>query len=369
MIDKKIVCDVFDAYYYTPEGRLICMSKNLTKADITGDSDEQEVRNGRGNGLWSILNSNKSVEIKLTTNVFDFETLAYMAGTEVGTGKGTMFTNSYEYEVINGMLPIHKIPLREDVSKLNIFCGEELLDTSDFVIKNKGQANMYISLETDKYNGKQLSVMPYEFEPDSEERKEIKQINIEIDKFPKSCYLLLKGIEKNQDNSIVNELTIKIKKAIPSANFSFATSSEVSPSDTEVTLKAQAVNGKLAEIIESPLDLTEFDPEAFEEDKTPVTPVHPLTITKVEGTGNEGKVNIAWSATGATTSQEIEYSQGRSGWVKLGTTTSETQPYLETALDEDDITTRVVNLTQGKRYNFRLLVDGVVYSDENYIDM
>ena len=239
--DKNLLCDVFDAYFYDAQGNLVFMSENLTSSDITGSADEKEVRNGRGNGLFAKLYSNKKIEVSLKTNAFDFSTVALLAGTTVGTGKGTCFTPSLIQTVkANKEVVLPYTP--KNTSKVEIFAKGVLVEPSKYTI-NKNAVTF-----TDLSVGDEIVVMPFEFDMPSGE--EYKEIVIRADQFPTAGKLVLKGVEKNKSAENYKDLTIIIDKAQPASDFSLSTSSEVDATETEIKLSALVDNGRLMRVIE-----------------------------------------------------------------------------------------------------------------------
>lgn len=239
--DKNLLCDVFDAYFYDAQGNLVFMSENLTSSDITGSADEKEVRNGRGNGLFAKLYSNKKIEVSLKTNAFDFSTVALLAGTTVGTGKGTCYTPSLIQTVDDSnevVLPYAP----KVVSKVEIYHNGELVEASKYSITNNTVAF------TELVDGDEVIIMPFEFEmPGNDEYKEIV---IRADQFPTAGKLVLKGVEKSKSAENYKDLTIIIDKAQPASDFSLSTSSEVDATETEIKLSALVNNGRLMRVIE-----------------------------------------------------------------------------------------------------------------------
>lgn len=239
--DKNLLCDVFDAYFYDAQGNLVFMSENLTSSDITGSADEKEVRNGRGNGLFAKLYSNKKIEVSLKTNAFDFSTVALLAGTTVGTGKGTCYTPS----LIQTLNEDNEVVLPYEpkvVSKVEIYHNGELVEASKYSITNNTVAF------TELVDGDEVIIMPFEFEmPGNDEYKEIV---IRADQFPTAGKLVLKGVEKNKSAENYKDLTIIIDKAQPASDFSLSTSSEVDATETEIKLSALVNNGRLMRVIE-----------------------------------------------------------------------------------------------------------------------
>ena len=239
--DKNLLCDVFDAYFYDAQGNLVFMSENLTSSDITGSADEKEVRNGRGNGLFAKLYSNKKIEVSLKTNAFDFSTVALLAGTTVGTGKGTCYTPSLiqtvddSNEVVLPYTPKYK-------DKVEIYNNGALVNSSDYSFKNN------TITFTGLTEGEEVMIMPYEF--DMPGNDEYKEIVIRADQFPTAGKLVLKGVEKNKSAENYKDLTIIIDKAQPASDFSLSTSSEVDATETEIKLSALVDNGRLMRVIE-----------------------------------------------------------------------------------------------------------------------
>lgn len=239
--DKNLLCDVFDAFFYDSDGKLVFMSENLTSSEITGSADENEIRNGRGNGLFAKLYSNKKVEVTLKTNTFDFSTVALLAGTTVGTGKGTCYTPSLLLTVKEGKVILPYEP--KSPSSLEIYAdGTQVASENIKATKNS------IAL-TGVDDGKEVKIMPYEFDMPSE-KDEYKEIVVRADQFPTAGKLVLKGIEKNKSSQNYRDLTIIIEKAQPSSDFTLSTSSEVEPAETEIKLSALVENGRLMRIIE-----------------------------------------------------------------------------------------------------------------------
>ena len=114
-INKGLLLDVFDLYCYDSEtNKLLFMSENLTQSSIKGTADESEVRNGRGNNLFATLSSNKTLTIECTTNAFSFDSLAFMAGTNVNTGTGVSYTSTQKLKLTSGALTLSNEPSNAD---------------------------------------------------------------------------------------------------------------------------------------------------------------------------------------------------------------------------------------------------------------
>lgn len=237
--DKNLLCDVFDAYFYDSDGQLVFMSDNLTSSNIEGTADETEVRNGRGNALFAKLYSNKTIDITLETNAFDFGTLALLCGTSVGTGRGTCYSEAELLTVANNEVTLKHAPK----SKEGLECFIDGVK-----VEPRTLAGKKLTFDAGK-DGKQVKVMPYEYNVDGGDYQEIV---VRADQFPSAGKLVLKGVEKNKLTKNYKNLTIIIEQASVSSDFSLSTSSEVEPSTTTIKLSALVKNGELMRIIESP---------------------------------------------------------------------------------------------------------------------
>lgn len=356
MRQKNLLCDVFDAWFYDSNDNLVFMSQNLTQSDITGNADSTEVRNGRGNGLFSVLNSNKSVEVKLTTNAFDFSTLALLCGSEVATGEGTCYTAPYEAKIEKGLLPIPSIPLDKNVAPLNIYLGEQKLSTEKMEVSEEDKC---IFLGTREYDGKTLYVHPFEYELEGTNDK-ITEITIRADKFPKAGKLVLRGVEKSQETEDMYDLIIVLEKAKPSSSFSISTTSEVKPTDTEITLNALVNNGKLMKMYELPIDFAEYDVEAFDPSKVilrhGLKPITDLSAVDDGGTS----ANLSWTIPEKDTVSTITLMYKKSSeesWNEVDTTGSLTAVSIPAPLTKDSTSVKVTNLAS-ESYDFKLNVLG-----------
>ena len=101
-----LLVDIFDAYLFKPnpltgEKELVFKSENLTESGIENALDKTEVRNGKRNKLFAILQSNKSANITLTQNVFNFEAIAVNTGEEIVTGAGVGLTDEVTLTVVD----------------------------------------------------------------------------------------------------------------------------------------------------------------------------------------------------------------------------------------------------------------------------
>ena len=239
-INKGLLLDVFDLYCYDSEtNKLLFMSENLTQSSITGTADESEVRNGRGNNLFATLSSNKTLTIECTTNAFSFDSLAFMAGTNVNTGTGVSYTSTQKVKLTSGALALTKEPANAD--EVQVFKdGKE--------VSNISVSGNSITV-TSGVEGAEYLVMPYSYESSAESE----EIIIKAQDFPSACKVVLKGVERDQNSKIVADMSFIFDRAKPTNDFSIDTSSELSAKDTTITLKCLNSNGELARIVREPI--------------------------------------------------------------------------------------------------------------------
>lgn len=222
--EKYAFVDVWDAFVYNENDELLFMSKNLTSADIKGDSSETEIRNGKMNGLWDKLYFNKKVDVSLKTNLFSFSALALLSGSKIGTGDGTYYSESFFATVKDGQIELQEEP--KYPQKVSIFIEDVKVTTS---INGR-----IVTLDAD-YEGKKAEIMPYEYDSDDED---IQQIDIKADEFPESVKLVLKSYIKKKGSKVYKNLTIVIPQASVKSNFSMSSSSDVKPDEQEIQLSA-----------------------------------------------------------------------------------------------------------------------------------
>ena len=239
-INKGILLDVFDIYCYDSEtNKLLFMSENLTQSSITGTADESEVRNGRGNNLFATLSSNKTLTIECTTNAFSFDSLAFMAGTNVNTGTGVSYTATQKLKLASGQLALSEEPV--NTNEVQVFKDGKEVTTISVSGKNV--------TVTSGQEGAEYLVMPYSYTSSAESE----EIIIKAQDFPSACKVVLKGVERDQNSKIIADMSFIFDRAKPTNDFSIDTSSELSAKDTTITLKVLNDNGTLAKIVREPI--------------------------------------------------------------------------------------------------------------------
>ena len=214
-INKGLLLDVFDLYCYDSEtNKLLFMSENLTQSSITGTADESEVRNGRGNNLFATLSSNKTLTIECTTNAFSFDSLAFMAGTNVNTGTGVSYTATQKVKLASGQLALSEEPV--NTNEVQVF-----KDGKEVTTISVSGSNITV---TSGVEGAEYLVMPYSY-ASSEQAEEIE---IKAQDFPSACKVVLKGVERDSNSKIVADMSFIFNRAKPQNDFSIDTSSELS---------------------------------------------------------------------------------------------------------------------------------------------
>lgn len=353
--DKNLLCDVFDAYFYDSKDNLVFVSENLTASDIKGSADEKEVRNGKGNGLFAKLYSNKKIDISLKTNAFDFSTVAMLAGTEVGTGNGTCFTPSLLLTVESMKIVLPQVPKYPE--RLEMYLAGGKIKDTDYTLTDN-----VLEFTATAQDGDELKFMPYEFEMPANS-SDYKEITIGANDFPAAGKLVLKGIEKNKLTQVYKDLTIIIPQAQPASDFSFSTSSQVEATETEIKLSALVDNGRLMKVLETP---------HIEQNNGVFTPVGGTTVTPIAnlaGTStNAGEVDLTFTAIGVGATAKLQYKEAIVGSTYADVTVGgSTGVYMLAAISETDTNVTVDGLTTGKDYTFRLVVTGGTHAGNSNI--
>lgn len=346
--DKNLLCDVFDAYFYDSNDNLVFTSENLTSSDIKGSADEKEVRNGKGNGLFAKLYSNKKIDISLKTNAFDFATVALLAGTTVGTGTGTCFTPALMLTAnVSDEIILPNIP--KYPAKVEMFKDGTKVQSGAYTITNNT-----VVFTTTVTTGEEVKIMPFEFDVPLA-NDEYKEINISANKFPDAGKLVLKGIEKNKLTQDYKDLTIIIPQAQPASDFSLSTSSEVQATETEIKLSALVDNGRLMKIFETP---------HIEQDNGVFMGIGVISNLVATST-TIGEVDLTFSPSSDMTSAKIQYKEtANSIWsdVTVGGTTG---IRTASAINSTSTTATVIGLTSATSYDFKIVVVGGTHAGDS----
>ena len=250
-----LLVDIFDAYLFKPnpltgEKELVFKSENLTESGIENALDKTEVRNGKRNKLFAILQSNKSANITLTQNVFNFEAIAVNTGEEIVTGAGVGLTDEVTLTVVDDSSTL-KITLPEKpLDKVALFKdGVALVETTDYTISDKEVTIIKSGInKNDK-----IVVVPYKFETSAKTRT----ITVKADTLAKGGELILKTIEIDKNNNKVADFYVRFPNVVPDGEWSISLSSEVQPTDLAINmtvLTSDEDGNTLYEIVEVPVE-------------------------------------------------------------------------------------------------------------------
>ncbi|MEU2589664.1 hypothetical protein ACI2JA_19645 [Alkalihalobacillus sp. NPDC078783] len=245
----SLVADVFEMVIIDKLGNVIAKDV-LSESNITKETAENEVRAGRGNNIYAILNGDTNIEISSTTPVFNLENLALHVGTEIVTGKGTAFASFEHVTVQEGDDSLSYVTLKHAP------ISEKYLSIVDKDGQQIPKANMLLSGKEVQFSsgvqvGEDLKVLTYEYETS----EDTKQLDINIDQFPKDVRIVLTTLKLNQDSQPVSELQFDFPRVKPSANFAINTGSEreASPQEANFKVLLNPNTKKLGTIKEIPL--------------------------------------------------------------------------------------------------------------------
>lgn len=224
---KKTLINVFDAYMYNQDGKLLMVHENLVNTSIAGNCDETEIRNGRGNSVFSTIASNKSLEVTLETNVFDFNLLCQQCGVSPVKKVGEFYTEAQVKTISADTIILDKTPKEAlDVQIIDVATDTLLTNGEDYSIKDDEVTFVGTTGE--------VKVAPYLYV----ETEEVETITITADSFSQAGVLVLKGLEVDENQKPANYIEIVIERAKPSSSFTIDAQAELTGNNTTVTLKA-----------------------------------------------------------------------------------------------------------------------------------
>ena len=225
---KNLVTDVFSAYFYV-DGKLIYMSKNLTKSGLDNKISSEEVRNGAGAGLFATLFTDKGADITLGENTFNFDTIAMQAGVSVVTGIGSGYSS--EVELVAGATKNITLPVAPKAGAiLNMKCkGVDVTGTL---------ATLEVTFATGVLTGDTVKVYPYEVATGVTTQS----ITINQNSFPEGGVLVLKTKEVSSKLKVVADIEIICPNSIPTGEWKLDTSSKVQANDQEIKMKIMSFN-------------------------------------------------------------------------------------------------------------------------------
>lgn len=230
---KNLIVDVFNAYYYGKDGNMIFKSENLTEAGISASNDQDEIRNGQGNGLFAVLNKNKTVEVTLSENVFDFKGLALNSGTNVVIGEGLGYTKTQNIVAVADSSNV-KITLEKEPRE-----GAAVMCSVNNKVVNGTLSGSDITFTTGVLAGDVVTVEAYEYTVPSAEK-----IVIKSDEFPRAGKLVLQTLEISPDMEPVAYIYIVFDKATPTGTWEINTTSEKQATETSYNMKISQNDNK-----------------------------------------------------------------------------------------------------------------------------
>ena len=251
-----LLVDIFDAYFFkvnpkTGKKELVFKSENLTESGIENALDKEEVRNGKRNKLFAILQTNKSANVKLTQNVFNFEAIAVNTGEEIVTGAGVgLITEDTKLTVVSSgsdktitlpETPVEDVILSKDGTVLN--------KETDYTISDKTVTISKVDISADDV----IVVSPYKFKTSEKTRT----ITVKADTLAKGGELILKTIEIDKNNNKVADFYVRFPNVVPDGEWSIDLSSEVQPTDLAINmtvLTSDEDGNTLYEIVEIPVE-------------------------------------------------------------------------------------------------------------------
>ena len=239
--NKTLIIDVMDAYVYKGND-LIFYSENLTSAGIKNEVKQSEVNNGKGNGLFTMLNQGKSAKITLSSNVFSFATVALNTGLDIVTGAGIAYKNP---EIMT-----------LDASKKITLTNSPLIAGELAFLKLDGTPITGVYEDTGKtvtfatgVAGDKVKVMPYRYESPATSTT----ITVDAKTFATGVRLVLKTYEKGADQTILSDIDIICENVMPVGSWELNTKSEVQAEDSNIELNVMKDSeGNYYKIVKTP---------------------------------------------------------------------------------------------------------------------
>lgn len=214
-----LVADVFDVVIKKANGDVLGRTE-LQDANIEVSQDTNDVRAGKGNGLYAILHSNQDININLTDVVWDLKSVALHLGQEVITGEATAWAMPKDYQVSNDgtddKITLDNTPISEADLVIHDKDGELIAD-SNYLLSGSD-----VTFSGGVAVGDWVTVQTYKYTTDAT----AETVKIEQDKFPKDVMIVLETLEIDQNESPKSKIQYQFDRTKPSASFSINTSSE-----------------------------------------------------------------------------------------------------------------------------------------------
>lgn len=212
---KKGIVKCFEAFMFDDKGNVLVVDENLTSASLSQACEEAEIKNGKENSTWSVMQHSKTLEGELVSNVLDIEKIAMQAGTSIISGATTAHTQAAVYTIADSEVTLEETPLSEDDIKIiDLEKDEVLKKDTDYTVL--GGTITFTSLDD-----KDVKVLPYAYTSVAG----AKEIVISASKFTKACKLLLKSVYIDEEQNITHDVEVEMRVK-PSANWSLSTQSD-----------------------------------------------------------------------------------------------------------------------------------------------
>ena len=219
---KKSILNVFDAYLYIGDV-CVAVQRELTDSNMSQKATTTLIKNGRGNGVWSSVSSDKEVSIELKSNTFDFGLTSLQCGVIPTMGAGTFNTDA-QVVTISGAkkITLSQTPLRSSAVQIVNMATDKLLASSEYTI-----SALEVTFTT--LTGVDVMVLPYEYSATS-----VEEIVIKADAFPSACRIVLKTVEVDAGQKAINNIEITAINAKPSSDFSISSKSAIGGMDSTI---------------------------------------------------------------------------------------------------------------------------------------
>lgn len=220
-----LVADVFKVIIMDSKDNVLAID-SLADANVSSEVETSDV-NG-GGGLIAVLHGQRSIEISLTDPKWRFENLALHMGADIVTGAGVAYAmpvwKTVEDNAGTLSITLDNAP-KTGTLKVYMDDGTEL---SGFTISGNKVTFSAGVAKDDK-----VEVRTYQYDTAAS----TETINIDINKFPADCKLVLETLEISESEVPLNKLQYQFDRAKPSANFSINTTTSREASNTETTFR------------------------------------------------------------------------------------------------------------------------------------
>jgi hypothetical protein len=335
---KNMIVDVFWSYLYdNATGKLVATSKNLVSGGIKTTVSTEEVKNGRGNSLFSVLSSDKKPVVTLKENTFNFANLAMLNGVEITKGSTTGYSDQAEYIVDSALsITLDKTPISNDVV-LNMQKNYE-----DVVGVLNGSKVVFSGASGIKV-GDKIMVYPYEITTSSA----TEVIKVNSNSFPEGLKLILKTFEVSPAKKVVADISFICPNVMCTGEWELNTQAKVQSSEQDIVLNILQMNDNG--------DLYDIQREIRNASNTIVaTPITDLLAT---GDNTAKTATLTFTSPIDSTDVDLQYSTDSGSTFESVNVGGTTGVRIASAILSSSSTVTVNGLTTGS-YLFRIIVTG-----------